>query len=365
LPPRPPLSEIMNWTPEQYERHLAGSAMKRATLPMLQRNTAIACRNLEKRHPAPTPPDPIRVLALVGCTASGKSRVALELAQRLGGEIVSVDSMKIYRRMNIGTAKPSSEARHKVRHHLIDVVEPSEPFSLGRYVELADAAIREIAARGRPVLAVGGTMMFVRGLFWGVFAGPSSDPTFRQALRLRAQREGTQPLHTELASVDAQAAARIHPHDLRRIERALEVYHLAGVPISVLQKQWDQPPSRYDCRLVALRLPKEEANRRINARVRWMIDAGLVDEVRSLLAEPGGIGAQAAQAVGYAEIIAHLRGECTLAEAIEQVKINSRRLAKHQRTWMRGMAGLRWVDLTPPDSLEQIADRVAQAWDLT
>jgi len=306
----------------------------------------------------------IPLYLLVGCTASGKSRVGFELARRLGGEIVSVDSMKIYRRMDIGTAKPSAEARGQVPHHLIDVVEPSEAFSLGRYIEDADRAIRDITARGKPALAVGGTMLYIQGLTAGVFDGPGSDPEFRRRLRERARQEGMQRLHEELARVDPQAAVRIHPNDLRRIERALEVYHLCGTPISELQRQWGQPNPRYDCRLVALRLPKEQANRRINARSKHMIDAGLVEEVRSLLAEPGGIGRQAAQAVGYAEIIAHLSGELSLDEALEAIKLNSRRLAKHQRTWMRRMPGIHWVDVDEADPAERVADRVRAAWGL-
>jgi len=304
----------------------------------------------------------IRVHLLIGCTASGKSHVGLELARRAGTEILSVDSMKIYRRMDIGTAKPSVEARGEIPHHLIDIVEPGESFSVARYLEQADRAIREIGSRGKPVLAVGGTMLYVRGLTAGLFEGPGADPEFRRRLRARADREGTNALHAELAQVDPQAATRIHPGDLKRIERALEVYHIAGKPISELQTQWEAGESLYDCRLVALRRPKEEASRRINARVKRMIDAGLVDEVRSLLAEPAGIGEQAAQAVGYAEIIAHLRGEMPLEDAIERIKINSRRLAKHQRTWMRRIPGIQWVDASENEAVEHIADRAAEAF---
>lgn len=305
----------------------------------------------------------IRVNFLIGCTADGKSQVAMTLARRLGGEIVAIDSMKIYRRMNIGTAKPSAAEREAVAHHLIDIIEPSESYSLGRFVEDADAVICEIHARGKPIIAEGGSMMFVRGLVSGVFEGPSADPAFRQSLRQRAQREGAAVLHAELAEVDPDAADRIHPNDLRRIERALEVYRAGGVPISELQKQWEQSCSKYDCRVVALRRPKEDTSRRINVRVRQMIDAGLVDEVRSLLAEPAGISEQAAQAVGYAEIIRHLNGELSLEEAIEQIKINTRRLAKSQRTWMRRMPDVCWLDVTEDESVEHIADRVQQAWD--
>jgi tRNA dimethylallyltransferase len=304
----------------------------------------------------------IRVNCLIGCTASGKGRVALALAKRLGGEIVSVDSMKIYRRMDIGTAKPSREARAEVPHHLIDVVEPADAYSLARYVEEADRAIRDITGRGKPVLAVGGTMLYVRGLTAGVFQGPGADLEFRRALRQRAAREGTPALHAELAQLDPRAAERIHANDLRRIERALEVLHLTGIPISELQQQWDKPTSRYDCRIVAIRRPKEQANHRINTRVHRMLEAGLVNEVSSLLAEPGGIGHQAAQAVGYAEIIAHLQGRLSLADAVERIKINSRHLAKHQRTWMRRMPGIRWVDVSEEDTVEHVAERLLDAW---
>ncbi len=306
----------------------------------------------------------VRVNLLMGCTACGKSAVALELARRLQGEIVSVDSMKIYRRMDIGTAKPTAEEQREIPHHLIDILEPSESYSLGRFIEDADAAIRAIDARGRPVIAEGGTMMFVRGLTSGVFEGPPADPGFRRQLRERAAREGTVALHAELARIDPGAAARIHPNDLRRIERALEVYHASGSPISRLQTQWEsESTGRYDCRIVAIRRDREDIARRINLRVKAMIDAGLVREVQALLDGPGGIGEQAAQAVGYAEIIRHLRGESSLEEAVEQIKINTRRLAKAQRTWMRRMPGTRWVDAEAGATTAQLADRVQKLWE--
>jgi len=301
---------------------------------------------------------------LTGCTASGKGRVGLELAQRYGGEIISIDSMKIYRRMDIGTAKPSQESLKLVLHHMIDVVEPYESYSLARYLEQAEAIIKDIASRGKPILAVGGTMLYVQGLIAGVFEGPASDPELRKEIRQRAQKEGIKALYDELAKLDPKAAERIHPNDLRRIERALEVFHLTGKPISELQTQWEKPVSPYNCRLVALRWEKEQASRRINARVKRMIECGLVDEVQQLLAESRGIGKQAAQAVGYAEIIAHLRGEMSLEDAIEKIKINTRRLAKNQRTWMQRIPGIQWVDVGENDSVEQIVDRVGQCWAL-
>jgi len=305
----------------------------------------------------------IRVNILTGCTAGGKSAVGLVLARRLGGEILSIDSMKVYRRMDIGTAKPSAGARREVPHHLIDEVEPSESYSLARYLEAADAAIRAIAARGRPIIAVGGTMLYLRGLLSGVFEGPPADPEFRTRFRERARLEGPGVLHAELARVDPEAASRIHVNDLRRIERAMEVYHACGEPISRLQTQWNATRPGYDCRLAALCRPVEETNRRINARVRRMMEEGLLDEVRALLSAPGGIGPQAAAAVGYAELIAHLKGVWTLEEAVERIKINSRRLGKHQRTWMRRMPGLRRVEVGHDESVERIAERVLEAWD--
>lgn len=300
----------------------------------------------------------IRLNLVIGCTASGKSAVGLELARRWTGQIVSVDSMKIYRRMDVGTAKPSTEARRQIPHHLIDIVEPSEAFSLGRYIEHAQQVFSELSAAGVPFVAVGGTMLYVRSLLGGVFEGPSADLQLRAAIRERAAREGTAVLHAELSRIDPAAGQRIHPNDLRRIERALEVYQLTGQPISVLQTQWEQASPHYDCHVVALRRPREEENRRINARVMRMVEAGLLDEVRSLLAEPAGLSDQAAQAVGYAEIIAHLRGRWSLEQAIERIKINTRQFAKSQRTWMRRIPGVKWVDVTPDDTVATVADRV-------
>jgi tRNA dimethylallyltransferase len=292
----------------------------------------------------PDAEQPCHLYLLLGGTAVGKSAAAIPLAERLGAEILSVDSMQVYRRMDIGTAKPSVDDRRRVRHHLIDVVEPSEAFSVARFVAAADAAIADAAARGRAILAVAGTPLYLMALLYGLFDGPSADPAIRERIRSRAAREGADALHAELAAVDPLAAERIHPNDLRRIERALEVFETTGRPISQQQRQWSGPP-RYAYRAVGLRRTREDQSRRINARVRQMIAAGLVDEVRALLAEPAGLSEQAAAAVGYAEMIRHIRGELTLEDAIEAIKINTRRLAKSQRTWFRRVPGVQWLDL--------------------
>ncbi|MBN1489016.1 MAG: tRNA (adenosine(37)-N6)-dimethylallyltransferase MiaA [Phycisphaerae bacterium] len=300
----------------------------------------------------------IRVDFILGCTGCGKGRVGRALARRLDAEIVSVDSMKVYRRMDIGTAKPSAEERAEVPHHLMDIVEPSESFSAARFVEAADAAIAEIAGRGRRILAVGGTCLYIKSLTEGLFEGPGADPAIRATLRERAAAEGSAALHAELQRIDPVAAERIHPNDLRRIERAIEVFQLTGTPISELQKQWDQSRTRYDCRFWGLRREKLEQSQRINLRVHRMIEIGLVDEVRALLAEPAGLSEVAAQAVGYAEISAHLRGACPIDDAIEDIKINSRHLAKSQRTWFRRWQGVHWTDIDEADTVDSVVERL-------
>lgn len=299
-----------------------------------------------------------RLTFIIGCTASGKSGVGFELARLLKAEIVAVDSMKVYRRMDIGTAKPTSAQRAAVPYHLIDIVEPSDPFSVAAYVKLADAAITDIQRRGAPILVVGGTALYIKGLFEGLFEGPGQDPNLRAELRRRASCEGIHALHRELQMVDPQAAERIHPNDYRRIERALEVFTASGQPISTLQTQWRSTSSRYDCRFAGLRRPRQEQSRRINQRVRHMMESGLLDEVRALLAEPRPLSTQARQAVGYAELIDHLHGRIELTEAVERIKINSRRLAKHQRTWFRRFPGVTWFDVAEDEPADSVVQRV-------
>jgi len=302
-----------------------------------------------------------RLYFIIGCTASGKGSLGRELARRLGGQIVSVDSMKIYRRMDIGTAKPSPAIRAEIPHHCIDIVEPSESFSVAQFVQHADRAIGEIASAGAVALAVGGTSLYIKALSEGLFEGPSADEQTRRNLRARAAAEGLSALHAELAAIDAEAAARIHPNDERRIVRALEVYHATGTPITALQRQWDSGQRRYEAVFIGLRRDKADQGRRINLRAKMMLDAGLADEVAALLAEPGGLSGQAAQAVGYAELIDYIKGLCSLDEAFEQIKINTRRLAKKQRTWHRRFAGVTWFDAAPDETPEALAARVIEA----
>lgn len=300
---------------------------------------------------------------ILGCTAGGKGSLGRELARRVGGQIVSVDSMKIYRRMDIGTAKPSARIREQIPHWCVDLVEPWENFSVAQYVDAADEAISAIRDAGSIPLAVGGTSLYIKALAEGLFEGPGADPALRESLRAMAEQQGLAALHSRLQEIDPEAAERIHPNDAKRIIRALEVYRISGKPISELQRQWDAGPRRYDCALIGLRRDKDDQNRRINARVKKMVEMGLVEEVRALAEDPRGISDAAAQAVGYAEIFACLRGEMPLDKAIEKIKINTRRLAKKQRTWQRRFAGVQWFDVPPEQTSDQLADEVLRKVD--
>jgi len=297
---------------------------------------------------------------ILGCTASGKSALGQALAKRIGAEIISVDSMKIFRRMDIGTAKPLAAARSEIPYHLVDIVEPSEDYSVAQFVRAAEAAIADITARRRHVLCVGGTALYIKALSEGLFEGPSANEAIRQRLKERADREGPPALHAELARVDPVAAERIHPNDLRRIIRGLEVHELTGQPITALQTQWDRQRTRHACTFIGLRRDLEDQNQRTNRRVHRMLDEGLVDEVASLLAEDPPLSTTARQALGYAEIIAHLSGEVALEEAVEAIKINTRQFSKAQRTWFRRFRDVRWIDVRPDDTAEGVADVVAR-----
>jgi len=302
------------------------------------------------------------MVLILGVTASGKSQLAFSLAQSLGAEIISIDSMKVYKRMDIGTGKPPKEAREQLAYHLIDVVEPSESFSVGTFLELANDAIVQIKSRNRPIIAVGGTALYIKALLYGLFEGPGTDEQIRVELRARAETEGSE-LYRELAEIDPAAAGRISPNDTKRIIRALEVYKITGKPISSLQKQFNAEKPLRDWTIIGLRREKAEENKRINARVKRMISAGLVDEVQSLLAEEsakGGLSKQARCAIGYSEIIDYLLGRITLEDAIELIKKNTRRLAKNQRTWFKTFPDVKWIDIEAEEPGEKIFSRAKE-----
>jgi tRNA dimethylallyltransferase len=291
-------------------------------------------------------------ILILGVTASGKARLAHELARGIDGEVISIDSMKVYRRMNVGTAKPSA-------YHLIDVVEPSEGFSVGRYLELAENAVKDISSRNRPVIFAGGTAMYIKALLYGLFDGAGTDESVRQVLKARIESEGIAAMHTELARKDVAAGQRIHPNDSKRIIRALEVIELTGKPISAHQQQWETPIPRplENWTIVGLRREKTDASHRINMRVKRMFDEGLIDEVRALLAEPLPLSQQARCAIGYAEAIEHLAGGPSINETIELVKKNTRKFAKSQRTWFKTFGDVHWLDAGADETSQSLLGR--------
>ena len=299
------------------------------------------------------------MILILGVTASGKGKLACDLAQKVDAEIISVDSMKVYRRMDIGTAKPPPQARQKVKYHLIDVVEPSESFSVGLFLELAKDAIKNIKQRNKSIIAVGGTALYIKALLYGLFEGPGADENIRKKLKQQAKKQGLAALYDQLKAVDLKAADRISPNDARRIIRALEVHQLTGKPISSFQQQWNNsincPPDKWT--IIGLSIKKDIERKRITARVKKMIDTGPVDEVKTLLTKERPLRKQAAAAIGYAEIMEHLKGKTTLQDALELIKINTRRLAKSQRTWFKTFQNVNWLDITENQAPDRILAR--------
>lgn len=259
--------------------------------------------------------------------------------------------------MDIGTAKPPKEARQLIKYHLIDVVEPSEAFSVGTFLDLAYDAIEQIKRRRKRIIAVGGTALYMKALLYGLFEGPGSDEQIRAELQARAEDEGLEQLYEQLENIDPVAAGRIGPRDSKRIIRALEVHRITGKPISSLQQQFDAEKPKHNWTIIGLRREKSVENSRINKRVKKMFAAGLVDEVKELLAEEKPLSQQARSAIGYAEIIDYVNGHISLEDATELIKKNTRRLAKNQRTWFKTFKDVNWLDIESEERPEIIFDR--------
>lgn len=285
--------------------------------------------------------------------------MALHLAPLLGAEVLSLDSMKVYRGMDIGTSKTSPADRARVPHHLVDVADSSESMSASRFVEMAGEAIGDIASRGRAVLVVGGTALYLKALLYGLFRGPPADLALRARLEEEAAREGTAALHARLRSADPAAAERVHPTDLRRLVRALEVIEKTGRPLSEIRKEWEDLRPRFPHRLTALRRSRADLHARIAARVAAMAREGLVEEVRRLASAPGGLGRTASQAIGYKEVLDFLEGRVpTLEEALEKVRTRTNRLARAQETWLRSFPGMTFLDVPPGEPPAVTAERM-------
>jgi len=303
----------------------------------------------------------LRIGMIVGPTGAGKTAFAIEVAERLGAEIVNADSRQLYRRMDLGTAKPTAHERSRVPHHLIDIRDPDAPIDVAEYAARARAALAQIAVRGRPALVVGGSGLYLRVMRGGIFTGPPASAEFRAELGAIAAEHGAPYLYRRLAGVDAAAAARISPEDLPRIVRALEVHALSGIPISEHQRRHREAGNGderrtgkgggYENLAIGLAVARERLYARIDQRFDAMVAAGLIEEVRSLLAAGYGAVSVALQTIGYREIAQYLYGNLTLVAAIEAAKRESRRLAKRQMTWFRREPGLVWLD--PDEGIEE------------
>jgi tRNA dimethylallyltransferase len=285
-------------------------------------------------------------LVLTGPTGSGKSALALELADQLGAEIVSMDSMALYRGMDIGTAKPSAADRSHVPHHALDVLDPWESASVAWWLDLAKTICRDIENRGKRVLFVGGTPLYLKSLICGLFDGPPADLALRARLQAEALAHGSCLLHRRLGEVDPVTAARLHVNDVRRVVRALEVWELTGRPLSQWQTQWPvKQPSAVsasdDSRILWLDLPRPQLVSAINARVLEMFRRGFVAEVQTLAELPTPVSREARQALGYHEVFDHLAGTVDLEQTIRSVQAHTRQFAKRQITWFRHLPGCR------------------------
>ncbi|MXV73938.1 tRNA (adenosine(37)-N6)-dimethylallyltransferase MiaA [Candidatus Poribacteria bacterium] len=300
-----------------------------------------------------------RLLCLLGPTAVGKTEIAIQLAQRLNAEIVSVDSRQIYRQMYIGTAKPTPEEQEAARHHLIDCVDISQSFSVADYQSLADTAIADIQNRGKRVLLVGGAGLYFRAVVDGLFEGPDADIALREQFEQEAAQHGVDVLHERLRACDPASAERIHPNNIVRVIRALEVYELTGIPMSEHQQQWHQGNQRYPFIAFCLTMPRALLYQRIGQRVDVMLANGLIAEVESLLAAGYARDTLALRSFGYKELIVYLDGKCTYLEAVEQLKQNTRRFAKRQLTWFRKDTRLEWVDRnSKPDIVAYLLEKI-------
>ncbi|WP_313798582.1 tRNA (adenosine(37)-N6)-dimethylallyltransferase MiaA [Cytobacillus sp.] len=292
-----------------------------------------------------------KLVVLIGPTAVGKTKLSIELAKRFNGEIISGDSMQIYKGMDIGTAKIKPSEMEGIPHHLLDIKNPEESFSVAEFQELVRLKIAEISQRGKLPMIVGGTGLYIQSVIYDYqFSDAPSDEAFRVKLEEKAKAEGNEKIHQELMEVDPKSAQKIHPNNVRRVIRALEVYHCTGKTISDFQEN-QQPELIYETAMIGLTMEREKLYDRINKRVDLMVKEGLVPEVEKLYVK-GLNDCQSIQAIGYKEIYEYFNEHVTLEEAIIQLKQNSRRYAKRQLTWFRNKMNVDWFDMTDSVGLE-------------
>ncbi|MFS1518465.1 tRNA (adenosine(37)-N6)-dimethylallyltransferase MiaA [Bacillus sp. SCS-151] len=293
-----------------------------------------------------------KVVVIVGPTAVGKTKLSIELAKKLNGEIISGDSMQIYRGMDIGTAKIKREEMEGIEHHLIDIKDPHESFSVAEFQMIVRGLISDIQSRGKLPMIVGGTGLYIQAVLYDYqFSSQPTDLSYRNRLQAKADNGEAHSLYNELKKVDPLSIERIHPHNVRRVIRALEVYHVTGKPMSELQQDQKQD-ILYDNALIGLTMDRAKLYDRINARVDLMFDQGLVNEAHDLY-ERGIRNCQSIQAIGYKELYEHFDGKITLADAKDSLKQNSRRYAKRQLTWIRNKMDIEWFDMTDTSHLNE------------
>ena len=295
------------------------------------------------------------IICIAGPTASGKTALAVELAKELNGEVVSCDSMQVYRRMDIGTAKPSIDEMQGIVHHMIDVAEPDEDFSVSRYCAMAAPMVEDIIARGKTAIIAGGTGLYMDSLIQGNNFAPFPSTGVREKLEQEAAEKGIQTLYDRLSAIDPEAAGRLHLSDKKRIIRALEVYLETGETITEHNRKTQLLPPRFTPLWLGLDFEnRADLYERIDRRVGLMLEMGLIDEIQGLLAAGIPEKCTALQAIGYKEFVAALRGECTVEEAADLVRQSSRRYAKRQLTWFRRNKAIHWLVRKPGQSGEEI-----------
>lgn len=292
-------------------------------------------------------------IAIVGPTATGKTDAALELAERIGGEIVNADSVQVYRGLDIGAAKPDKAAQARIRFHLLDVADPNEQFTVSDWKTQAEAAIQDIFRRGKQPIVCGGTGLYIRALVedWSLAATPG-DPQVRKELEAERNAQGVEMLYAHLQTVDRETAVRLHPNDAVRIIRALEVYQVTNTPLSVYQAEDRRTRPHRAIRRFGLTLPRDTLNDCVEKRVDAMITAGFIEEVRQLILRGNTPNLSAMKSLGYKEICAYLMGKTAVEAAIEEIKFNTRRFAKRQMTWFRADKQLKWMDVSNQTAAE-------------
>ncbi len=295
-----------------------------------------------------------RVIIILGPSASGKSEIALVLAGELGASIISADAFQIYRGMDIGTAKPSKECRRQIKHYLIDVAETDEDFDVARFKALAEEAIRKIKQQGKTPLVVGGTGLYIKALTRGLVSAPKKNKKLRDKLEKLEKNRGEGFLHQRLKKVDPEAARRIHPHDQRRIIRALEVYELTGLPLSRIQKDGEKPDNRFEFIKIGLMRPRKELYKRAEERIDEMFKQGWIEEVRTLLDKNYQPRLVSMHALGYQEISRFLAGKITLEKAKSLIKQNTRQFIKRQLTWFKKETDIHWINIDKNQRNEEI-----------